>query len=58
MNETEDQFVETTRAIFAALGMAASFDEARCREIYRRTRTLPLGNQTAPTGATEQLPLF
>jgi hypothetical protein len=56
MDEIEDQFVETTRAVFAALGMAGSFDELRCREIYRRTRvqTIPL-NQEIPA---EQLSLF
>jgi hypothetical protein len=38
MNETEDQFVQATKAAFAILGFAGSFDERRCREIYRRTR--------------------
>ena len=39
MNETEDDFVRHTRQQREALRFdKSSFDEKRCREIYRRTR--------------------
>jgi hypothetical protein len=39
VNETEDEFVRYTRQQWQDLRLdKSSFDEKRCREIYRRTR--------------------
>jgi len=58
MMETEDDFVRHTRKQWEELGFGG-FDEARRREIYRRTRCELPAEATLPTGnICEQLPLF
>jgi hypothetical protein len=49
----EDQFVRATKAMFAILRFTGSFDELRCREIFRRTRcdTDPDTPTFSPTAA-------
>jgi hypothetical protein len=60
ITETEDEFVRRTKEAFAALGFSGSFNELRCREIYRRThKPFPERPAVLPTANVgEQLPLF
>jgi len=57
--ETEDEFVRRTKEAFAALGFSGSFNELRCREIYRRTMCeLPTEARLSTDNIGEQLSLF
>jgi hypothetical protein len=61
MNETEDDFVRHTRQQWEAMRLdKSSFDEARCREIYRRTRHVQVEPPAAAVSFTvgEQFPLL